>query len=210
MKNIFLAIALLAVASAVVSAQNNNNALFGTWTGGAMDDDLEFTAPNTWEFAGMVEGTYSFNGTTLTITNRGKNSTARVTINGNTLTIGSFTGDTSMNDVLSGTYQKAVSGKIINFLDIGAYSGSNVAGGRTTHIEMNLSGSGIADLTRDDFIITPQGAVTGRLVLQDAGGGTFGLYFDGVSKTQTVTVTIRKAGYTINPPSRQVEIFAGR
>jgi hypothetical protein len=199
---------LLFFAAGAVFGQNNS-ALYGTWTGGAMDDELEFTAPNKWELGGMVEGTFSYNGATLTITDRGRNSTAPVTISGNTLTIGSFTGDTSMNEVLSGRYQKAAAGgKVINFLAIGAHSASNVGGGRTTHIELNLSGTGIDDLTRDDITITPQGAVTGRLVLQDSGGGTFGLYFDGVSKTQTVTVTIRKEGYTINPPSRQVEIVA--
>ena len=209
---IFLLIGLFIVAGTVF-AQNNNSTLYGKWTGGAINEELEFSTPDRWRLGGMLDGTYSFNGTTLTVTERGRdrNSTAQVTINGNTLTIGNFTGDRSLNSLLPGSYQKkGTGGKTINFLAIGAHSGSNVAGGRTTHIELNLSGTGINDLTRDDFLITPQGAVTGRIILQDAGGGVFGLYFDGVPRTQVVTVTISKEGYTINPPSRQVEIFAGR
>ena len=175
-----------------------------------MDDELEFSAPNIWEFGGMVDGTYSFDGTTLTITDRGRNSTARVTISGNTLTIGTFTGDTQMNDVLSGRYQKEGGGKIINFVSATAHTASNVTpSGRTAFIEINLTGTGINDIERDDITITPQGAVTGRLVLQQTGNGIYQLYFDGVSRTQTVTVTIRKSGYTINPPSQQVQISAG-
>ena len=103
-------------------------------------------------------------------------------------------------------------GKTINFLSITAHSAANVTpAGRTSHLEMQLTGTGANDLTRDNFTITPQGAVTGTLVLQqpDTDEDLFILYLSGVSSTQTVTVTISKAGYTINPPSRTIYISAG-
>ena len=87
----------------------NARALIGEWSGGSMDGTLEFFSSNEWHFDYIINGTYSYTGSTLTLTSGGKQGTAQVTVSGNTLTIGRFSGTLTtegINDVLPGTYKK--------------------------------------------------------------------------------------------------------
>ena len=99
----------------------------------------------------------------------------------------------------------------VYFDKIGSHSAPNIEGNRSTHIEINLRGTGIGDIEKEDIIITPQGVLTGRLVLQsnfyeDENEYLLTLYFDGVSRTETLTVKFQKAGYTFIPSSKQVQV----
>ena len=91
------------------SESGNARALIGEWSGGSMDGTLEFFSSNEWHFDYIINGTYSYTGSTLTLTSGGKQGTAQVTVSGNTLTIGRFSGTLTtegINDVLPGTYRK--------------------------------------------------------------------------------------------------------
>jgi len=99
----------------------------------------------------------------------------------------------------------------VYFDEISAHSAPNIQGNRTTHIEINLRGTGIDDIEKEDIIITPQGVLTGQLVWQsnfydDENEYLLILYPNGVSATQNITVTFQKAGYTFIPASRQVPV----
>ena len=90
----------------------SDGTLIGTWKGGADDDELEFALPNIWGFGGFLDGTYTSNGSNLTFTYQGKQGTAKVTINDNTLTISEISGamadaDKGINKMIPGTYQRA-------------------------------------------------------------------------------------------------------
>jgi hypothetical protein len=91
------------------SAGGRNSALYGEWTGGPKNGSMAFMGPNEWEPELFWAGTYSYDGTTITVEVEGKSGTAQATISGNTLTIGRFTGNVTsegINDYIPGTYRK--------------------------------------------------------------------------------------------------------
>jgi len=112
MKRLFtitLALSLILFAAQALSAQDNS-ALYGEWKGGIGEEKFIFSTPDKWQYmTSSINGTYTLIGTNLTITTKEKTTgTARATINGNTLTIGQFSGNISkgFTDDWIGTYQR--------------------------------------------------------------------------------------------------------
>ena len=97
------------IVAGVIQETGRNSALYGEWRNPSNGRTLIFSDEG-WEWVDYSAGEYNYDGTTLTLTTwDDMQGTARVTISGNTITIGSFSGALSVkwfNDYVPGTYRK--------------------------------------------------------------------------------------------------------
>ena len=96
------------IVAGIISEVGRNGLLYVTWLNSSNGSTMIFSFDG-YEWVDMLGGEYSYDGTTLTLDHwDDEPSTVRVTISGNTLTFGTFSGGyaADLNRFLSGTFRK--------------------------------------------------------------------------------------------------------
>jgi hypothetical protein len=95
------------IVAGVLPETGRNSVLYGTWRNPSNGRTLIFSEDG-WEWVEMIGGEYTYDGTTLALNYDGSPATVQVTISGDTLTIGTFSGNyaSDFNNGLRGAYKK--------------------------------------------------------------------------------------------------------
>jgi hypothetical protein len=182
----------------------SGGSLTGTYSGSNFT--LVFTSSG-WEVQSggntVEHGTYTLNGTTLSLTSSGQTVTGTAVVSGNTLTISGFPQGA---DMLNGTYTKQQSGgggngTAVTLNDVTANGSSSQT---TTQLTLTFSQT-ISGLAADDISLSGVSGVTkGSL---SGSGPSYTLGVSGFTAGGTLSVAVSKSGYTISGSPKTVTVF---